>query len=158
MYLLDTNIVSELRKTRLSTAHPSIGDWFRSVDIAICYLSAITVQEIETGILLVETHDPAQAMAIRRWLEQKVLRDFNFRILPVDTAVARRCAYLHVPKTRAYRDALIAATAYVHNLPVVTRNVKDFVGTGVQIINPWDASHVMPLTLPSAGSTPPRDR
>ncbi len=144
MYLLDTNVVSELRKTRVSTTHPSIGGWFRSVDISTCYLSAITIQEIETGILLAETPDPVQATAIRRWLEQKVLPDFNFRILPVDIGVARRCAYLHVPKTRPYRDALIAATAYVHNLPVVTRNVKDFAGTGVQIINPWDASHLTP--------------
>jgi predicted nucleic acid-binding protein len=137
MYLLDTNVISELRKTRMTDTNPSVANWFEPVEIDSCYLSVVTIQEIETGILLVEKKDQIQATAIRLWFESKVLVDFEDQILPVNIQVARRCAQLHVPKTRSYRDAVIAATAYVHNMSVVTRNVKDFTDTGVEIINPW---------------------
>ena len=136
MYLLDTNVVSELRKTK--RADKNVTAWANGVPTAGLFLSVITVLEIETGILLVERRDPPQAALLRTWFEGQVLPAFADRVLSVDTAVARCCAKLHVPDRRSERDALIAATARVHGLTVVTRNTGDFEGTGVDIINPWE--------------------
>lgn len=136
MYLLDTNVVSELRKTK--RADKNVTAWANGVPTAGLFLSVITVLEIETGILSVERRDPLQAALLRAWLEGQVLPAFADRILPVDTAVARCCAKLHVPDRRSERDALIAATALVHGLTVVTRNTGDFEGTGVEWLNPWE--------------------
>ena len=102
------------------------------------FLSAITILELETGALLVERRDPAQGAILRAWLDGHVLPAFAGRVLAVDTAVAQRCARLHVPDPRADRDALIAATALVHGMTVVTRNVADFEPTGVPTLNPWN--------------------
>jgi len=107
---------------------------------AALYLSAITVLELELGALLMERRDPAQGLAIRRWVEDRILPTFAGRILPVDIDVARRAAALHVPDPRPDRDALIAATALVHGLVVVTRNVADFEPTGATVANPWTAA------------------
>lgn len=96
--------------------------------------------ELEIGILRVEQRDPAQGNLLRRWMESRVMPEFAERTLPVDTIVALRCARLHVPDPRAERDALIAATALVHGMRVVTRNVADFAATGVPLLNPWTAS------------------
>ena len=101
-------------------------------------ISVITVLEIETGILLIERKDPAQGGLLRSWINTQVLPTFTERILPVDTAVAQCCAKLHIPDPRSDRDALIAATALVHGLTVVTRNSNDFTATGVEILDPWD--------------------
>lgn len=101
------------------------------------YLSVISILEIERGILLVERRDRAQAAALRSWVEERVLPGFADRILPIDVAVAQRCAALHVPDPLPERDALIAAAALVHGMTVVTRNVADFEATGVPLINPW---------------------
>lgn len=139
MYILDTNVVSELRKIRLGKADSHVADWADSIDAADLYLSAITVQELEIGELLAERRDPAQGAIFRAWLNGHVLPAFTGRILAVDTAVAQRSARLHVPDPRPVRDALIAATALVHGMTVVTRNVADFEPTGVPILNPWDA-------------------
>jgi predicted nucleic acid-binding protein len=103
------------------------------------FLSAICILEIETGTLLMERRDKAQGATLRAWMENHVLPAFAGRILPVDTPVAMRCATLQVPNPRSYRDALIAATALVHGMTVVTRNVSDFEPTGVAILNPWQA-------------------
>ena len=103
-------------------------------------MSAISVLELETGILLIERRDVAQGKMLRQWLETQVLPAFAERILPVDTAVARQCATLHVPDPRSDRDALIAATALVHHMTVVTRNVDDFKPTGVALLNPWEST------------------
>lgn len=138
MYLLDTNMVSELRKGKTGKANPNVIQWAASVPATRLFLSVITVLELETGILLIERRDPAQATLLRAWLEDYVLPAFAGRILVVDTAVARRCAKLHVPDPRADRDALIAATALVHSMIVVTRNVADFEPTGVSLLNPWN--------------------
>lgn len=138
MYLLDTNIVSELRKAAARKADPKILAWANGVSTALLFLSAVTVLELEIGVLLVERRDPSQGSALRSWFDTRVLPAFTDRILPVDTAVARRCAKLHVPDRRSDRDALIAATALVHRLTIVTRNVEDFAPTGAKLLNPWD--------------------
>lgn len=137
MYLLDTNVVSELRKIRFGKADSHVADWADSVDAADLYLSAITIQELEIGVLLAERRDPSQGAIIRAWMTGHVLPAFAGRILAVDTAVAQRSARLHVPDPRPVRDGLIAATALVHGMTVVTRNVTDFEPTGVPIVNPW---------------------
>lgn len=137
MYVLDTNVVSELRKVRTGKVDPSMAAWAESMDAADLFVSSITIMELELGILSVERRDAVQGTVLRAWLEQQVLPEFSGRTLPVDTAVALRCARLHVPDKRGERDALIAATALVHGMAVVTRNVVDFEQTGVEIINPW---------------------
>jgi len=137
MFLLDTNVVSELRKARAGKADPKVAAWAAEVPAVTLFLSAITVHELELGTLLVERRDPAQGEILRAWLDDHVLPAFADRILPVDTTVARRSAALHVPDPRPIRDALIAATALVHELTVVTRNVTDFASTGAKVVNPW---------------------
>ena len=137
MYLLDTNVVSELRKVRLGKADLHVGAWADSVEAGDLYLSAITVQELELGVLLAERRDPSQGAVFRTWLNAHVLPAFAGRILSVDTAVAVCSARLHVPDPRPVRDGLIAATALVHRMTVVTRNVADFEPTGVTVFNPW---------------------
>ena len=138
MYVLDTNVVSELRKVRLGKADANVASWTESVDAADLFLSAITIMELELGVLSIERKDATQGALLRSWLEQHVLPEFSGRTLPVDTAVAQRCARLHVHDKRGERDALIAATALVHGMVVVTRNVDDFAPTGVLVVNPWE--------------------
>lgn len=140
MFLLDTNVVSELRKARAGRADKNVTTWAAGASAASMFVSVITVQELEIGVLLAERRDPPQGAVLRRWLEQQVLPAFGERILPVDTAVARRSAALHVPDPRPVRDSLIAATALVHGLSVVTRNVAGFAPTGAEIIDPWQAT------------------
>lgn len=137
MFVLDTNVVSELRKVRLGKADAGVAIWAQSVDAADLFVSSITIMELELGVLSIERKDAAQGAVLRSWLEQQVLPEFADRTLPVDTAVAQRCARLHVPDKRGERDALIAATALVHGMTVVTRNTADFMSTGVALINPW---------------------
>jgi predicted nucleic acid-binding protein len=139
MFLLDTNVVSELRKVRAGRADARVAAWADSVDAADLYLSVISLQELEIGVLLAERRDPAQGAILRTWLEEHVLPAFDGRILIVDDAVARRSARLHVPNPRPLRDGLIAATALVHGMTVVTRNASDFAPTGVETLDPWAA-------------------
>ena len=136
-YLLDTNVVSELRKARSGKADVGVAAWAAGAPAASLFISVVTVQELEIGVLLAERRDPPRGAILRGWLEDHVLPAFTDRILPVDVAVARRGASLHVPDPRPIRDALIAATALVHGLCVVTRNVSDFERTGAQVLNPW---------------------
>ena len=136
MFLLDTNVLSELR--RPDRADARVAAWARAVDHAQFYLSAITILEIEAGTLLLARRDVAQGAVLRGWIDSVILPAFAGRILAVDTPVAQRCAQLHVPDPRPERDALIAATALVHRLKVVTRNVADFQPMGVDLINPWE--------------------
>jgi len=137
MYLLDTNLVSELRKVRSGKADPGVAAWADEVDASSLFLSSITLHELELGVLLAERRDPTQGALLRHWLEQAVMPAFAGRILAVDAAVARRSAALHVPDPKPFRDGLIAATALVHSLVVVTRNLADFAAIGVPVLNPW---------------------
>lgn len=137
MFVLDTNVVSELRKVRSGKADARVAAWADSVDAADLFVSAVTIMELEMGVLQVERRDPTQGAMLRSWLSQHVLPEFSERVLPIDTAVAQRCARLHVPDPRSERDALIAATALVHGMTVVTRNGADFAHTGVPTLNPW---------------------
>ena len=138
MYLLGTNVVSELRKAGDGKADAAVIAWLSSVDAATLYLSAISLMELEMGVLRIERRDAVQGAKLRTWLDRYVLPEFLDRTLPVDAAVALRCAALHVPDPRSERDALIAATALVHGMTVVTRNVADFRAAGVPLLNPWE--------------------
>jgi len=137
MLLLDTNVVSELRKVRLGNADPHVARWSETLDTADLFISVITIHELAIGGLLAERRDPPQGTLFRQWLERQVVSAFEGRILPVDAAVARRAAQLHVPDPRPIHDAFIAATALVHGMTVATRNAADFAATGVTLLNPW---------------------
>jgi len=139
MFLLDTNVLSELRKAGDGKADTNVIAWLSSVDAATLYLSALTLMEVELGILRIERRDASQGVRLRTWMTHHVLPEFLDRTLSIDAVVALRCASLHVPDPRAERDALIAATALVHGMTVATRNVADFEATGVSLLNPWDA-------------------
>ena len=136
-FLLDTNVVSELRKAKAGKADPTVVAWATSVPYGSLFLSVITILELEAGVLSVERRDPTQGGILRTWLDAHVLPAFQGRVLPIDIAVALRFAGLHVPNPRAERDALIAATALVHGMTVVTRNTVDFTPTSVHTLNPW---------------------
>src|SRR5258708_26421088 len=135
MYLLDTNVVSELRRGK--KAHPSVRMWAHALPAASLYLSVVSILELEIGILLMERRDRKQGGILRDWMDRHVLPAFAGRILAIDTVVAQRGAALHVPNPRSDHDALIAATALVHGMTVVTRNVSHFQPMGVTVVNPW---------------------
>ena len=137
MYVLDTNVVSELRKIRTNKADTNVVSWFSGQASTNLFISVVTIIEIEKGVLQKERSDKEQGKILRDWFENKVLPAFDERILPVDLKVARACASLHVPYPKSEGDALIAATALAYNMTVITRNVSDFDATGVKIINPW---------------------
>ena len=138
MFLLDTNILSETRKISQGKADPALARWTRTVDFDRCYLSVITLLEIEQGILRVRHRsDEAQFARLQRWLNDTVVPTFDARILPVDRHAARICARLHVPDQRPYNDALIAATAIRNDLTLVTRNTRDFAELNVPLLNPF---------------------
>ncbi|MDC6165725.1 type II toxin-antitoxin system VapC family toxin [Achromobacter xylosoxidans] len=140
MFLLDTNVLSELRKAGDGKADRNVIAWFSNEDAVNFYVSAITLMEIEIGILRMERRDADQGARLRAWMRDRVLPEFSNRTLPLDAAVSLRCARLHVPDLRPERDAFIAATARVHGMTLVTRNVSDFSGCGVRLVNPWEAS------------------
>ena len=137
MYILDTNVLSELRKFGTNCIDYRFAAWATQMNEAYAYVSVITIMEIEQGIVQIERRDVRQGEMLRSWMDQKVLPMFSNKILPVDLAVALCCARLHVPNKCNERDALVAATALIHGMSVVTRNVKDFEPTGVPVINPW---------------------
>ncbi len=140
MYVLDTRVVAELRKAKAGKADRNVTAWAESIAPSSLFLSTVTVLELELGVLLIERRDHSQGAVLRAWMDGHVLPTFACRILPIDTAVARRCAQLHVPNPKSERDAFIAATALVHGMTVVTRNVTDFAPSDVATLNPWEKS------------------
>ena len=138
-YLLDTNVVSELRKVGDGKADLNVTTWLGAKDSRDLYISAITILELERGILGIQRRDIEQGSRLRNWMDSRVRPEFAERIISIDEAIATRCAHLHIPDRRNEADALIAATAIVHGLVVVTRNIHDFQGTGVVLVDPWRA-------------------
>ena len=137
-FLLDTNALSEMRKIRLGRADPKLAAWSEQVSARDLFVSVITLQEIEQGLLMLQRRDVAQAGPLRHWFDAQVLPLFAGRTLPVTTEIALCCARQNVPDPKPYRDGLIAATALVHGLTVVTRNEGDFSATGAALFNPWN--------------------
>ena len=138
MYLLDTNIVSELRKLETGKIHPQVYRWIKSNGFTHTYISAVTLAEIQTGILSLARKDQAQAASLDNWFTNRLLPAYRTRTLSVDTEVALICAQLHIPTKRPINDAYIAATAIAHNLTLVTRNVRDFQGLPLMLENPFE--------------------
>lgn len=138
MLILDTNVVSEYRKVANGKADLRFIEWQKQILPSQLYISAITIMELEIGILKIARKDVIQGRILRHWFEYKVVPSFEERILAIDTKVALVCGQLHIPDPRAERDALIAATAITHGMKVVTRNIADFKNMGVILINPWD--------------------
>jgi predicted nucleic acid-binding protein len=135
MFLLDTSVVSELRRGEKSDPH--VFGWASRHEQAEFFISAITILEIEIGALRRARKDEVQGRMLRRWIDETVLVEFDGKVLAVDTAIALRCARLHLPDRKPERDALIAATAIVHGLTLATRNTRDFEPTGAKLFNPW---------------------
>lgn len=138
MFILDTNVVSELRKAAAGRANNGVTEWANSVPATLMFMSVITLHELEHGVLLAERIDPAKGSILRTWLDNSVTPAFADRLLPVDAEIARQSAALHVPNPAPFRDALIAATALHHNMTVITRNTSDFNRfTNLTVTNPW---------------------
>ncbi len=137
--MLDTNVLSEFRKAQSGRADKNVVSWVVTVSPSMMFVSIMSIMELEVGTLLMARRDPAQGALLRTWLDTRILPSFTGRVLSIDAAVAQRCAQLHVPNPQPERNALIAATALVHGMTVVTRNVADFRPSGVPVLNPWDA-------------------
>jgi toxin FitB len=138
MFLLDTNVVAELRKARAGKANRGVSEWAAGIPAALMFISVISLHELEHGVLLAERKDPEKGAVLRAWLDDSVVPAFTDRILPVDTETALRSAALHVPNPAPFRDALIGATALVYGMTVVTRNSKDFDPfDSLAVLNPW---------------------
>lgn len=138
MYLLDTNVISEFRKIASGKADKKVIEWSNTIEPVKLFLSVVTIQELEIGTLLVERRDPTQGKLLRRWVNNYVLEVFSERLLDVTPQIAISSAQFCVPNPKPINDMLIAATASVHGMTVVTRNIADFEGTGVKLFNPWD--------------------
>jgi predicted nucleic acid-binding protein len=138
MLLLDTNVVSELRKVASGRADLNVMVWNETVDPAETFISSVVLHELEIGVRLADHNDPVAGKVLRNWLENTVLATFSGRILPLDQAAALQAAQWHVPNPRPINDAYIAAIAFTRRMTLVTRNVKDFEGMGVALMNPWD--------------------
>ena len=138
MYLLDTNIMSELKKLDSGKIHPQVQRWAYSINLMQTKISVVSITEIRTGILSLTRKDQAQAASLDNWFTNRLLPAYRTRTLSVDTEVALICAQLHIPAKRPINDAYIAATAIAHNLTLVTRNVRDFQGLPLMLENPFE--------------------
>lgn len=143
MFILDTSVVSELRKSKAGKANQGVIDWANEVPVALMFMSVISLHELEHGVLLAERRDSAQGKVLREWLDENVVPAFADRFLPVDADVARSAAAPHVPDPAPFRDALIAATALTHGMTVVTPNDRDFKRFArLEVANPWKGQDV----------------
>jgi len=151
LWLLDTVVVSELRRAASGRCDPDVLAWASTLTTAQTFLSVVTVEELESGVLRKERNDPAQGAVLRRWLDEDLLPTFEGRVLPIDLRIAGVAAKLRVPDPAPEQDARIAATALVHGLRVATRNVRDFVRfPGVDVHDPWNGdAHASPPALGS---------
>jgi predicted nucleic acid-binding protein len=138
MLLLDTNVVSELRKVTSGRAHPNVVLWNETVDPAETFISSVVLHELELGVRLVELNDAIAGKVLRTWLDNAVLTTFSGRILPLDEAAAVQAARWHVPNPKPINDAYIAATAFTRRMTLATRNIGDFQTMGIALVNPWD--------------------
>ena len=135
MYVLDTNVISELRQGK-SNPSAAVRAWASDKPAHQLFLSAISILELEKGVMALERRTPPQGSALRIWLNG-VKAGFAGRILPFTENTATLCAALHVPDPKSERDAMIAATALEHRMTVVTRNTADFAGTGIALVDPF---------------------
>ncbi|WP_238945404.1 type II toxin-antitoxin system VapC family toxin [Allofranklinella schreckenbergeri] len=140
MYLLDTNVISELRKAEKGRADAQVMQWFAHIQSQQAYVSVISLAEIQIGILLLARRDSQAATTLQDWLEARLLPEFANRILPLDSRAALLSAQFHIPDKSPLNDAYIAATAKAHGLTLVTRNVRDFEGLGIEVFNPFAAA------------------
>lgn len=138
MYLLDTNIISESRKLGTTRVDLCAAQWLSRIDVEATFVSAMTIFELERGVRQMERRDAKQGTALRRWFDDQIITIYEHRTLPLSRAVALICAGLHIPDPKSERDAWIAATAIDAELTLVSRNVADFVGMGVGLINPFE--------------------
>lgn len=136
MYLLDTNVVSELRK--IQSKHSAFNDWYKTIDPQTCYLSSLTIFEIRKGILLKSLKDPQQAEILQHWFNERLIPHFHGRVLDFTADMAEIMAKLHVPNPAPFADSIIASTALYYDLTVITRNIQDFQNLGVKLINPFE--------------------
>lgn len=137
MYVLDTNVISELRKANSANVDNQVIQWAKQTPKSLMFISVVSILEIETGILLLQRKDPTQARLLRTWLENYLLLAFDQRVLDINMEIAQCCAHLHVPNPKPEKDALIGATALAYGMTIVTRNTKDYQNMGVKLINPW---------------------
>ena len=138
MFLLDTNIISESRKLGSSRIDPRAARWFDQIDLEETFVSAMTIFELELGVRQMERRDAKQGSALRHWLDDQILPTYENRTLPLSRDIALICAGLHIPDPKSERDAWIAATAIDAKLTLASRNVADFAGMGVELINPFE--------------------
>ncbi len=136
-YLLDTNVVSALR---VRGRHPSVEAWAASTPVADQYTSAMTIAEIERGVIVKEREDQIQGRVLREWFEQQVLPAFADRVLPFDLPASRILASYRVPEHAPLDDGLVAAIAEAQRMTVVTRNTRHFEPLGVPCLNPWSSA------------------
>lgn len=137
MFLLDTNVVSDLRKVKSGNVDPDFREWASNLQIHQAYISVMTIFEIEMGIAKKERKDAVQGAILRDWFENKVRPTFKDRVLPITSEISTCAANLHVPDPKSDRDAFIAATGLEHGLIVVTRNIDDFINMQVGLFNPY---------------------
>lgn len=140
MFLLDTNVISELRKIKIGKANKGLEIWSKNHNKKIMFLSVISLLELEIGALSLERKDPKQGTVIRMWIDEIIKPKFKDRIIPVSTKTVLICSKMHIPNRKSITDSLIAATAIEHNLTVITRNEKDFEETGAKIFNPFSSN------------------
>ena len=138
MYLLDTNIISELKKLDSGKIHPQVQRWAYSINLMQTKISVVSITEIRTGILSLARKDQAQAASLDNWFTNRLLPAYRTKTLPVDAKVALIYAQLNVPNKRPINDAYIAATAIAHKLKLVTRNIQDFQGIPITLENPFE--------------------